>query len=201
MSEDRIERLTPSRMKERGWTTSMIKRLLGEPDAFATNPNYRSGHPMRLYDLSRIEAAEASDAFAALQQKAKKRSASATAVTDRKRQELLEEVRLIKIDLGNMSYKQLTNEAIRHYNWWNSDKPNYTPASDKSDKPFLDRIRVNYARHELTIYDDRLEALYARIGRLEAEHAIRCATYEAIAKAWPLLAEECQQQLERRMIF
>lgn len=68
--------MTPTRMKEHGWNPSMIRRLLGEPDVFATNSNHRNGPPMRLYDLSRIIAAEAGSDFHDLRRKAENRSAA-----------------------------------------------------------------------------------------------------------------------------
>ncbi|GFG76150.1 hypothetical protein [Mycobacterium botniense] len=57
MSEtaEKIERVTLCTLKQRGWTDGAVKRFLGEPDALVTNPNYRSGPRMRLYDLPRVE--------------------------------------------------------------------------------------------------------------------------------------------------
>ena len=54
-----------STVKARGWSAGLIAKLLGNPDDFATNPHYRSGPMMRLYDLARVEAAEADPAFQA----------------------------------------------------------------------------------------------------------------------------------------
>jgi hypothetical protein len=44
--------------KERGWTDKLIRHFLGDPDELATNPHHRSGPPMRLYCLDRIEQTE-----------------------------------------------------------------------------------------------------------------------------------------------
>jgi hypothetical protein len=59
--------------KVRGWTKSMVEKLLGEPDRFGTNMH--GGAPTRLYFLDRIEATEATDAFAAAQDAAAARVA------------------------------------------------------------------------------------------------------------------------------
>ena len=198
MNQDKVERITPTRLKERGWTQTMIKRLLGAPDVLATNPNYRSGPPMRLYDLSRVEAAEGGNDFIELRRKAETRSAIASAVADRKRHELLEEVRDIRVNVKSLTLKQLTAAAVESYNWRNNHRIDHQPATVGSDGAFLDRIRVNHARHALTTYDERLDALFARIGRRAAESAIRKATYEAIADAWPELRDECDRQLSDR---
>ena len=46
-------------LKARGWTESMIRDLLGDPDAYADNPHYKSAAPRRLWRLQRVEAAAA----------------------------------------------------------------------------------------------------------------------------------------------
>lgn len=50
-------------LKSRGWTDSLIKTFLGEPDKLARNPHYSSSAPMRLYLLERVEAVERTPAF------------------------------------------------------------------------------------------------------------------------------------------
>lgn len=36
---------------ERGWSRAMVDSILGKADETRRNPHYRSGPPMRLYDL------------------------------------------------------------------------------------------------------------------------------------------------------
>jgi hypothetical protein len=57
---------------------------------------------------------------------------------------------------------------------------------------------VNYLRHECSVYDDRLAALYRRVGKDEATGLIREKVYEAIADAYPELRRECDDQLKLR---
>jgi hypothetical protein len=68
--------ITPTRLKsDRGWTDALIKRFLGDPDELAVNPNYSSGPRMRLYDIDRVMAVEATkDCQIALAQKAASRA-------------------------------------------------------------------------------------------------------------------------------
>lgn len=49
-----------SQLKERGWTDTLVRDLLGAPDQTRTNPYHRSGPPMRLYNISRVEDVEGS---------------------------------------------------------------------------------------------------------------------------------------------
>ena len=65
-------------LKERGWTESMIRDLLGEPDLYADNPHYKTAAPMRLWRLQRAEAAEAAPKFAAARKRAERQCAAAT---------------------------------------------------------------------------------------------------------------------------
>ena len=41
----------------------MIRDLLGKPDALRDNPHYKSADPMRLWQLQRVEAVEATPEF------------------------------------------------------------------------------------------------------------------------------------------
>jgi len=56
--------LTATQLKARGWTDALIRDLLGAPDQTRVNPHYRSGPPMRLYEVGRIEKVEGSVAWA-----------------------------------------------------------------------------------------------------------------------------------------
>jgi hypothetical protein len=58
MDGERKKHLSAAGLKDRRWTDSMIKTLLGQPDETATNPIYKSGPPMRLYLLERVEQTE-----------------------------------------------------------------------------------------------------------------------------------------------
>jgi hypothetical protein len=64
-------------LKQRGWTESMIRDLLGDPDLRADNPHYKSAAPMRLWRLQRAEAAEAAPGFAAARERAERQCAAA----------------------------------------------------------------------------------------------------------------------------
>lgn len=64
-------------LKERGWTESMIRDLLGEPDLYADNPHYNTAAPMRLWRVQRAEAAEAAPEFTAARERAARQCAAA----------------------------------------------------------------------------------------------------------------------------
>jgi hypothetical protein len=70
-------------------------------------------------------------------------------------------------------------------------------ATPESDKAFLERIEVNYIRHNLTKYDTALETMAGRIGVHEAVVKIKFMLLDAIAEKYPYLADECQNQKNR----
>lgn len=63
-------------LRKRGWTEAMIRDLLGDPDLMAGNPHCKTT-PMRLWQLQRAEAAEASPEFAARRERAERQRAAA----------------------------------------------------------------------------------------------------------------------------
>jgi hypothetical protein len=62
------EYVTASEMMSKGWTSTRISKYLGMPDRLAPNPFFRRAGKMRLYKVDRVEQAEATAEFQALQQ-------------------------------------------------------------------------------------------------------------------------------------
>lgn len=202
-----VERLTTTALKARGWTDSLIKRFLTEPDATAVNPHYKSGPPMRLYLLTRVQAVESSAEYQEASAKnAGLRSGARKAVEsklDRMRQHL-EAVE--PPQLPTLTDVELQAEAIDHYNdrqaersWLRGGMGEFRPADDSSDPAFLARITVNFVRHQLSRYEAELDAVAGKTGAVMARPKIRSLILKAIADAYPWLADECKRQdyLER----
>ena len=63
MKPEQQRTLAKKELRERGWRPSMIRDLLGEPDATKRNPRYASAAPMALYAVERVKTAEATEAF------------------------------------------------------------------------------------------------------------------------------------------
>ena len=56
-------------LKSRGWSSTMIEKLLGKPDKKAPNPKSRKGAPMKFWALSRVKLCEENDLFNDLKKK------------------------------------------------------------------------------------------------------------------------------------
>ena len=64
---------------------------------------------------------------------------------------------------------------------------------------FLERITVNFIRHNLTAYDRALEEVAGRVGIASAVQSKDLLSHRrAIGESYPALADECSRQLMRR---
>lgn len=181
---------------ERGWSQKMIDMLLDECDETAQNPYYRSAPPQRLFLRQRVEAVERTPEFAAAQRAFEARSCSSRKAADNLRAALSAQVSKLEIKVRVLSQEALLDAAIESYNDWNCERG--SRASRDDDRAFLERICVNSIRHELTRYDAALRSTRRKVGRSEANAEIRERVLDAIADAYPHLADECRRQIDGR---
>lgn len=191
---------TRSTLKQRGWTESAIARFLDPHDREAPNPHYRKAAPMRLYRLARVEAAEQSDDYRAYAAATAGRRTGAKRAAATKRERLLAEVEAWRIEVPAMDLERVRRRAIRAYNDYHEmllfeRGHDYERATLGSDRAFLDRITVNYLRHELTPYDDRLRDLFGRVGTREGYAILNRKIHAAIAAAYPDLIDACDNKI------
>lgn len=192
-------------LKYRGWTDKAIELFLGAPDKEGINPHYRSGPKVKLYLLSRVVAAEGSDSYKQFLAENLSKRESAQKAVETKRAKLFEYVNMCKIHVVVRDFQKVVAEAIEAYNWHKFDvsqhygHDDYKPATEKSDKEFLDRITVNYLRHNLSQYDDELAELFGKVGTEEAYKILNKRIYSEIAKAYPNLRAECEKQLAKKL--
>jgi hypothetical protein len=103
----------------------------------------------------------------------------------------------LKISVPKMDMKKLIKRACESYNAmrvYRDDRIDYGPANENSDQDFLDRICVNYLRHELTRYERHLEEIAGKVGTGEAYLEMKDKVLDAIAEAYPELGMECLKQ-------
>jgi hypothetical protein len=68
-------------------------------------------------------------------------------------------------------------------------------ATTNSDARFLERILVNYIRHQLTIYESELEEIYGKVGNDDGYKLLNNKIYDKISEVYPSLKNECNRQL------
>jgi hypothetical protein len=194
-------------LKAEGWTDKLIQKFLGEPDKTARNPMFASAAPVKLYNRTRVLSVSQTKEFLEEKQKADVRKESARKAVLTKKDALMSKIEQLEIQVKTLPPEKVKSLAIDAYN----DHKAYISmeyghdcefASKKNnDKNFLDRIVVNFIRHELTSYDHSLEIIAGKVGASLALAEIRRKVYAAIAQAYPVYAEECKRQLERRRIL
>jgi hypothetical protein len=109
-----------------------------------------------------------------------------------KTNKLLAAVALMRVDVVLMPLRDVQRLAIDSYNEWHADAGGF--ASHKSESAFLNRISVNFIRHELTEYDHDLEDVAGKTGVSQAVDSIRLNVYGAMGIAYPFYAVECRRQ-------
>lgn len=190
---------------ERGWSKSMIERLLGDPDATRPNPHYRSGPPMRLYILSRVEAAEQSEAYVELAARKRARALRSTAQAQKRAEDLMTWVQSLTITVPPMTVRQLARRATENRNTVSAYHPSgneragFELANWRTTNPdTLYRWIRNYCRHGLTDYERLLDQrVSGQPGCAAAYAALRQMIDAAIDATYPdLLARITALQTE-----
>ena len=106
--------LTATQIKARGWTATLIRDLLGAPDQTRINPHYRSGPPMRLSEVGRIEKVEVSAAWAARAEATQRRKKGAARAVETKRANLRAHLVAVKITVPVLDQADLLRLACTH---------------------------------------------------------------------------------------
>lgn len=130
--------------------------------------------------------------------KAAKKSESARKSAEEKKRNLLDKLADLKVSIPKLTARDLIKKACQHYNHLASEREKDSSADPQSDKAFLDRITVNYLRHEMSTYEASLDLVYGKVGCNEARSKIRQKVYDAIAETYPELAPECKRQISVR---
>jgi hypothetical protein len=189
--------ITAAGIKERGWTDAMIRNILGTADLLKPNPIYKCASPMRLYDLARVENAEKTETWNKLKSKALLRGDKTRKVAAKRAGQLIEEAETINVEVQKISLGKLEKRAIES---WKDHKYYLGKTFDEVPKD-VERLMVNYLRHECTYYEAWLDEYSSKPGAHEARWIIRKKVYDVIAKNYPSLAKECTRQIAYRLGF
>ena len=179
---------TLTQIKQMGFTDSIIKTLNIIPTEIKPNPHNKKNF-MKLYSEEYIDTMLKSSEFVNLVGKNINRRLGALKSTNTKTEKLLSEIDRIKISVRVVeSVEKLAIESYNSHNGYN-EYFDYT-------KEFLDRITVNYIRHELTNYEEDLDLIFGKVGKIKAYELLNTFVYDKIKKAYPEYSEECDRQLK-----
>lgn len=188
--------ITKSMLKERGWTKKTIKSLYPVCDLTKPNPRYKMASPMKLYHLGKVEGIEQSEEFKKYQLESLSRKKAAMKAVDTKKDRLFAEIASWRANIRKIPLSKARTDAIEYYNHWSLFHGSDKHASLDSDQGLLDRITVNYLRHNLSNYEPGLSKLFNRVGMAEAYKTWKIKILEVIAEIYPELAHEVKRQIE-----
>lgn len=178
--------------KERGWTEGQIKTFLPEPDQTARNPFSRKAPPMKLYALERVEAIEASPAYREAREASRGRQLAARTRALEKKKAAVAVAESLELRIVPEPWDVMRGKAIDHFNGRLRGKQ--TPVSLKTSTARLDRLTVNYLRHNQTSYEEELKEFKGVVGVGEAYLVVRNRILDLIAATYPALTAECDRQ-------
>ena len=192
MKPKKIQFITLTNLKKkRGWTDSLIRDFLGNPDQVKTNPRFASAAPMKLFEEKRVKRVEKSPKFKQAQAGCKGRREAAQKALATKRKKIDAYVEQVKIEVPQMERDKLIQCACNSFNVGRDDGDLARPDSAPG---FLARICVNYLRHEMTEYEHHLDLIAGKVGARDAYLEIKEKVLEAIGDQYDWLADECDRQ-------
>ncbi|MFF0479242.1 hypothetical protein [Streptomyces sp. NPDC004284] len=196
---DRTTYVTLAGVRRRGWTDAMVRDLLGTPDVQGRDPRRWSLAPVRLYLLARVETVERTPGFAGAAARCRARASASGVHAERRRAAVLTAIRAEPIEVPLLPGPELERRAVRHRHLLGARSPGPrregAPSEAAAPAGALVRWQVSYLRHALSRYEWLLDGLYGETGRGEAERLLRRRLYEAIAAAYPALAQECRRRI------
>lgn len=190
---DSLGQVTASELKARGWTETMIRRLLGTPCATARNPYCPTGRPMRLYQLEKVSAVEARPEFRDAMEKSNEASARASAAHRAKTKALVEKAWRIPIALPEVSDTVLKANARERIEC-QADRQRMLPFG-------LDTLVAGYAVQVLLDACEPslwvLDAMFATPGVRAARLIVRKRILAMVAAKHPWLKQDCIRRFRK----
>lgn len=185
-------------LEREGWTLKAIEVFKLAVEKTSTNPVFKCAAEVKLYSLKEIKRIEKTKAFKEWKTKCLKRKEAAAKGVATKKAKLIQQIQSINIYVEKE--KNVLKNAIESYNDYQffkrdfSDSCDFYLASQNSDQDFLDRIIVNYIRHNLTSYDEDLDHIFGKTGKELAYMLISQRIFKEIATTYPEYAAECERQ-------
>ena len=180
----------------RKWTDRLIKKYMPVPDEIRNNPHYGRASEMKLYKISRVESIEKNEQFLIDFQKTMLRRKSSEKMVETKKDNLLIQISEFPISVEIIPRYELVPLVIDDYNNRNYYK-DYLTLRDL-DQSTLERLTVNYIRHQLTEYEYHLYTIGDQVGKKEGTRLLKEITNNCIGESYPDLTRECTLQFRRK---
>lgn len=179
-----------------GFTKSMIDKLL-PPPILKRNPHYASAAPVKLWREADVlavmqtrEYCEMAEKAASRKQAAKKAVKTKAAKAESIADDLIASIRVKRWDMAAL--ERVTLSAMQQWHYDHGDFDALTP-----DRETLERWMVNFIRHNLCEYDDKLDGLFGLVGKEGLYKRLKAETLLKISQVYPELESECKRQSYR----
>ena len=195
MKQNRTKYITKTTVKKTyGFSEKMIKDLL-PPPINKTNPHYRCGAPMQLWDESEVIRVTKTKKFLAAAEKHQKRSEIAQRAAATKFSKNLAEAKslMAEFKFHRIKPKKLRAHAIAYKRDRCAYRGEFFDISYCSSET-IDRWMRNYARHNLTNYDELYSRFKRKVGSHEIHDYIKDLVMEEIYKEYPFLREDAEPE-------
>jgi hypothetical protein len=120
-------------------------------------------------------------------------------MVETKKDNLLIQISEFPISVEIIPRNELITLVIDDYNY-NENKYHFKGYSTfrDFDQSKLEKLTVNYIRHELTSYDQCLGLIFSRVGKKEGYRLLIERIYNCISESYPELTRECTLQFRRK---
>ncbi len=188
------KKLTQTDILERGWTKGMIAKFLPEP-TLAHNTHCRQ-HPIKLWEVMKVEEIEKTEEFRDAIEKVKKRRNAGykAASTKRKALEKVFEAAKQEINIPHIEdavLREMVYQERRELNNTRGDES----VPETADEDTMQRWIVNYMRHNFFNYDETLCTNKGKVGIYDCYSDYKKAILMNIAEIYPKYADECNRQM------
>jgi hypothetical protein len=147
---------------------------------------------MKLYALERVEAIEATPEYQKAREASRTRQLAARGRALAKKKEAVAAAEALELRIEPEPWQDMQDKAIAHFN--GRLRRSQSPASRKTSTARLDRLTVNYLRHQQTSYEEELKEFKGVVGVGEAYLVVRNRILDLIAETYPQLRTECERQ-------
>ena len=172
----------------RGWTRTQIDHFLSEPDCVESVPGQR--YPTKGYSVERVESMEKSDGFCAYKEKIRSRSEALQQMKAAQRRSVLDIAEHAQIKVHILDNATLDRRCRRD--------PELHLKRNTRSAQMLALWQVNYIRRTQTNEATLMAKIAGKPGATKAYWWLRTRILEAIALAYPALADACRKFADER---
>ena len=182
-------------LKERGWTDTMINKLLKRlRPKLIENPYYACAAPMKLYLKKSVLKKEDTEEFKILLEKSKVRKAISQNTVKTKIKKTLEKMESFSLEVERIPLDELKKLTLEHKQaWYNfiAQQRGYYESDYAwgADEETIERWELNFVRHRLTNYDYELSKLKNKVGKDIAYQKYHNILLDKIEEVYPELKD------------